>query len=233
MSVNTLLEKENQWNGDKRTLESWMERFEIQLELLEITDTSKQRNAFLAAIGAEGYEMLRNLVTPKKPKEESFADLKKKLLEFVKPTPVTLMERYNFSHCAQEKDESVSEFLARVKRAAEFCDYKEHYAEAIKDRFVFGLSDASTQKVLLAETKLTLEQAHAKAQAREQAGLHTQTINPGSTTTQVDYVATRKFKTPHLVKDSNSQQYKSTKSSVNKSFVCTRCKLPRSKCTAA
>ena len=58
----------------------------------------------------------------------------------------------------------------------------------IKDRFVFGLSDVSTQKVLLSGTKLTLEQAHTKAQAREQAGLHTQTINPGhgASTAQVD-----------------------------------------------
>ena len=231
--MNTLLDKENQWNGDKKTLQSWIERFEIQLDLLEVTDEAKQRKSFLAAIGTDGYEMLRNLFTPTKPKDVEYPELKEKLLEFVNPVPVTMMERYNFSQCSQRKGENVTEFLSRVKRAAEFCDYGQHYAEAIKDRFVFGLSDINTQKVLLAESELTVEKAHAKALAREQAGLHTKTINPGTNVSsfeQVDQVVAKKFKTPVSNKTSNFDKSKS-KFVKPTNFTCPKCQRTNGKCT--
>ena len=233
-TIHTLFEKDNQWNGNKLSLESWLDRFEIQLDLLKITDADQKRNAFLAAVGAEGYEMLRNLVTPEKPKTLTYEVLTKKLLDFVKPTPVTMMERYKFSQCSQNNGESVTEFLARVKRAAEFCDYGGHYAEAIKDRFVFGLSDSSTQRVLLAEVDLTMDRAHTKALAREQAGLHTQTLNPNSKTSeisQVDQVTTKKFKTHDHGKSSVYSRNGQNNRNKAANFLCNRCKLPKSKCT--
>ena len=44
---------------------------------------------------------------------------------------------------------SISEFLSEVRRAAEYCDFGQFYPQAVRDRFICGLSDESTRKALL------------------------------------------------------------------------------------
>ncbi len=89
------------WDASADTFESWLERFEMQIELLEITDAGKQAKALLSVIGPSGYEMVKNLCTPKKPKDESYANIVKLLTEFVKPQPVELVKRYSLINCVR------------------------------------------------------------------------------------------------------------------------------------
>ena len=81
-------------------------------------------------------------------------------MNFVKLKPVVLVERFNFNQLMQRRDETISAWLARVKRGAEHCNYGGFYAEAIRDRFVIGFLDGNTQKFLLTESDLTVETAH-------------------------------------------------------------------------
>ena len=178
----------NKWDGDKRTLESWLEQLEIQMDLLEITDEVKMGKGLCSAIGTQGYETLRNLTSPIKPATMEYKELKTILVTFVKPQPVVIVERFNFAKIVQNSDENVTEFLARIKRGAEHCDFKDYYADALRDRFISGLRDRNIQKMLLAETALTVDQAFTKAVAKEQAGLNTETIHPGSSKVDVDKV---------------------------------------------
>ena len=238
MNLAVLLE--NKWDNDKRTLESWLEQLEAQMDLIDLADAGKKTKALCAAVSQEAYETLKNLTTPKKPTEVEYTELRKLLVDYVKPKPVTMVERFNFSKICQRKDEDVTEYLARVKRGAEYCDYKDFYNDAVRDRFVGGMSDRGTQRVLLAETDLKVETAYTKALAREQAGLNTATIHPGGSLAlqeQVDKVevgnkkfTNNRFKTPGK-QGSSSTFTNQGKGGSKNSFTCGRCKLPRSKCT--
>ena len=225
------------WDGNVATFESWLERFELQIELLEINDDAKKAKSLLSVIGQDGYEMVRNLCTPAKPKDVSYSNLVKYLTDFVKPKPVVLVERYKFNKLSQNGEESVTEYMARVKRGAEHCDFGDFYQEAIRDKFIIGLQDSQTQKVLLTEENLTVDTALTKAVAREQAGLNRVTINPGGTDTEVNKLDFKRTKSMGGKSNggekfgNKSKQNSKFKSKNENSFKCVKCKLAKSKCS--
>ena len=233
--MNLAVLMENRWDNNKRTLESWLEQLEAQLDLLDITEGPKKTKALIAAVSGEAYETLKNLSTPEKPTDKSFADLKKLLLAYARPKPIELVERYNFAQISQRKDEDVTEYLGRVRRGAEHCEFKNFYADAVRDKFVGGLADKSIQRVLLAEDGLTVDAAYKKAVAREQAGLNTAVFHPRESsvlTEQVDKVSVGGYKNHGKFKTQSKQGSSASYSDKrNTKFKCDRCKLNRSKCT--
>ena len=205
------------------------------MDFLEIADNGKRGKALCSAIGKEGYETLRILATPKKPAEMTFDELKEMLITFVKPKPVVIVERFNFNKVMQQSDENVSEFLARVKRSAEHCDFNQFYADAIRDRFISGLRDRNIQKSLLAETDLTVNSAYTKAVAKEQAGVNTETIHPagpGASAVDVDQVDFGKLNSKRKFKNSKKSFSDGKRESSATKFICSKCKLFKSKCTS-
>ena len=70
MNLAVLLE--NKWDNDKRTLESWLEQLEAQMDLLDLTDAGKKTKALCAAVSQEAYDTLKNLTTPKKARRHEF-----------------------------------------------------------------------------------------------------------------------------------------------------------------
>ena len=233
--MNLAVLMENRWDNNKRTLESWLEQLEAQLDLLDITEGPKKTKALIAAVSGEAYETLKNLSTPEKPTDKSFADLKKLLLAYARPKPIELVERYNFAQISQRKDEDVTEYLGRVRRGAEHCEFKNFYADAVRDKFVGGLADKSIQRVLLAEDGLTVDAAYKKAVAREQAGLNTAVFHPRESSVlreQVDKVSVGGYKNHGKFKTQSKQGSSASYSDKrNTKFKCDRCKLNRSKCT--
>ena len=87
--------------------------------------------------------------------------------EHREPQPSVIVRRFQFNTRKQQAGETVAEYVAALRKAAEFCDYGDSLSEMLRDRLVCGITDISVQKRLLAEKDLTLDKAVSLAQSVE------------------------------------------------------------------
>ena len=120
-------------------------------------------------IGPATYKVLRNLVSPKKPGEVSYADLVKTLTDHFSPAPSEIVQRFKFNCRVRRQGETVATFVAELRALAEFCNFGDTLETMLRDRIVCGINDAAIQKSLLSESKLTFKEALDMAQGLEAA----------------------------------------------------------------
>ena len=61
----------------------------------------------------------------------------------------------------------MAEYVAALRKAAEFCNYGDSLSKMLRDHLVCSITDTSVQKQLLAEKDLTLDKAISLAQSVE------------------------------------------------------------------
>ena len=156
---------------DERT-EDWTlyaQRFEHFLLANSVNEDEKKRHLLLAMIGGRTFKLLANLVAPKKPGEVEYAAIYKVLQDHFKPKPIKIAERYRFYKRNQQPSETVTTYLAELRRLASTCEFGEFLNEALCDRLVCGLREELMQRRLLAEPRLDLKRACELAQGMEAA----------------------------------------------------------------
>ncbi|XP_031570808.1 uncharacterized protein K02A2.6-like [Actinia tenebrosa] len=121
---------------------------------------TKGRAILLSVIGPATYILLRNLVSPSKPTEKSYIELVSALRNHYQPTISITVQRYKFHTRARKTNESVPDYVSKLKKLAEKCDFKDTLNDMLKDRLVAGINDEKIQKRLLIETDLTFEKAY-------------------------------------------------------------------------
>ena len=142
-----------------RDWKHYVERLEMFFEVNSIP-TDKRVPSILTLMGSKMYGLLRSISAPRKPKELS-------LSQHLDPKPIVIAERFKFHKAEQEDSESKRQFLAKLQKLVETCEFGGYREEAIRDRFVCGLRVRSIQRKLLAEATLTLQTAVEKACAAE------------------------------------------------------------------
>jgi len=116
---------------------------------------AKRVPTILTLMDNKTYALLRSIVSPRRPKELSFAEIVDNLAQHLDPKPVVVAERFKFHKAEQQESESIRDFLARLKKLAETCEFGGYHEEAIRDRFVCGLKEQTIQRKLLAVADLT------------------------------------------------------------------------------
>ena len=134
-----------------------------------ITDADKQRATMLTVIGGPAFNLLTDLLAPTEVTEKSYDESCQTLEDHLKPKTLVIGERYRFFQRDQRPSESVSAYVAELRRLARACEFKDHLPEALRDRFVYGLRSAGTRRKLLAIADLTFDKAVTDAQADELA----------------------------------------------------------------
>ena len=119
--------------------------------------TDKSVPSILTLMGSKMYASLRSISAPRKPKDLGFTEIVDTLAQHVDPKLIITVERYNFHKAEQEESGSVRQYLAKLQKLAETCEFGAYREEAIRDRFVCGLRSQAIQGKLLAEATLTLE----------------------------------------------------------------------------
>ena len=84
-------------------------------------------------------------------------DLKKILRNHLQPTPIVIAERHKSYNRNQKEHESITDYIAELRREALHCNFKEFLDDALRDRFVCGLWDHHIRKRLLVERTLDLK----------------------------------------------------------------------------
>ena len=81
--------------------EDYFERLEQYFIANSIDGAARKRAIFLTVCGSQTYSLLRNLLSPEKPSDKTFADLTVLMKTYFNPKPLVIAERYKFSQRQQ------------------------------------------------------------------------------------------------------------------------------------
>ena len=154
-------------------IEDYFEQLEMFFAMTGVKE-DKQVAHLLTGLGAQTYATLKNLVTPKAPKDCEMERIKEVLIKHFKPKPPVIAEQFTFHKRDQLPGEPVNEFVIQLLILVTLVRF-------LTRLYVCGLQNSGTQKKLLAESDLTLQKAIDMVTAAEMAvldGQQTHTIQP-------------------------------------------------------
>ncbi|UYV62868.1 K02A2.6-like, partial [Cordylochernes scorpioides] len=166
---------------------SFIERLE-QFLILEEASEEKKKAYLLTLIGGKAYETLKNLCSPKLPKEYKYEELIEKLVEYFSPRRSIIVERFMFFGRIQKETESVSEYLVEIKRLASTCGFGEFLKESLRDKLVCGLRNAKIQRRILSEGDVPLARVVEIALSMEAAEKNTRIFHVNEPADSVDKI---------------------------------------------
>ena len=205
-----------EFNYSKEDWTSYAERLELYFTANDVSTAAKQQAILLSVCGAETYQLIRDLVAPKKPTEHTFAKLVKLVKDHHQPPPSTIVQRFNFNTRIQKEGETVSDFVAGLRRLSEHCKFAATLNDMLRDRLVCGIRDRRLQQRLLAETDLTFKKALEISQAIEAAERNAKDLQTKLTLTSKPILAVNQPR--------GDQDHLTTKSSVTDVEVHTNLK---------
>ena len=176
----TFIGRIDPFNENEEDWPSYAERLAQFLVVNGVAD-EKKTAALISLIGPKLYKLLKSLTAPDNPSTKAYTDLVKLLTDHLSPKPLVISERFKFYKRDQkDNDESISEYLAELRRLANTCEFGTFLNEALRDRLVCGLKAESIQKRLLTEADLTLDKAVKISVASETAAKDAGLLNKAS-----------------------------------------------------
>ena len=154
-------------------IESYLERMEMHFIANDVAESeenaAKRKAILLSSIGSDAYRILKDICFPTAPTAKSYTELTNELKKHFKPKRLAVAERFRFNTVQQQPGQTVSEFVAQLKKLSTYCEYTgDQLKESLRDRFICGLRSEGIQKKLLAKT-YTFERAVEIAIAEEAA----------------------------------------------------------------
>ena len=143
-------------------------------------DEDKKVATLLTVVGSATYKLFQNLLAPDKPSDKDYDQLCKALKDHLAPKPLIIAERYRFHKRDQRSGETTAQYIAELRRLARNCDFGGHLADALRDRFVSGVTNHTICKSLLSEDGLTLAKAEKMATAMETAARDAAELTPSN-----------------------------------------------------
>lgn len=227
------LGKIEEFDAKVQTFDSYLERFEHFVSANDIAQ-EKKLSVFLTVIGAEAYEVLKNLVVPALPGEKTFDEVKVLLRNHYSPPISIIAERCRFNCRVQLEHESVEDFITEIKHLARKCDFGSFLKDAMRDRLVAGIRSEDIQRALFTEENLSFESACKIALARELAAKQTAILQAGGTNSGVNAVKSEVNPTAQKNRSMQRNEKRKTKCSCcgkahdfdncwYKNYKCNRC----------
>ena len=155
----------------------YIERVDQYFYANDINDAKKKTAIFLAFIGSDTYSLLRNLLAPVSRSTKTVEELFETLKEHLKLQTIVIAERYKCYRSDQKENETISDYIAALRKLTLNCNFREFLDEALRGRFVCGLINDSIRRRLLAERTLTLKMAIDLAKTFESAEVETKLMN--------------------------------------------------------
>ncbi|KAK3100621.1 hypothetical protein FSP39_022706 [Pinctada imbricata] len=105
------------FDNTSETWDAYEERLEQYFICNEVPNPKKV-SVLVTLIGGSTYQLLRNLTAPRKPSEETYDDLVRKLREHLCRKPLVIAERFRFHKREQGGGETVREYIAALRKGA-------------------------------------------------------------------------------------------------------------------
>lgn len=120
----------------------------------------KRRAILLSALADNTYKLTADLALPRKLEEVAYEEILKLLDKHFTPKVCGFGERHKFYAAVQEPGETPSQWAARLRGLTAHCNFGK-VEEALRDRFVMGMSPGPEKEKLFAQDVDTLDLAKA------------------------------------------------------------------------
>ncbi|GBM18819.1 hypothetical protein AVEN_203097-1 [Araneus ventricosus] len=118
----------------------------------------KIKAALLFIIGRDTIRIHQHLdISPEERKDSSV--IIEALSKYFKPAINVIYERSILNAAVQEDDESIEQYICRLRKLTSTCNYQNMLEELIRDRFLLSIQDLNNNKQLISDSKLTLQKA--------------------------------------------------------------------------
>ena len=158
-----------EFDSTQEEWETYTERLEQYFTANDVQDAEKQRAILLSCCGASTYRLIKNVLAPNRPTDVPFDDIVTQMRTHFHPTPSETVQRYLFYSRTRRAGESVSMYVAELKKLAEFCNFGDTLEPMLRDRIVCGIGNERWQRRLLGEEDLTYKSAMKIVLALESA----------------------------------------------------------------
>ena len=95
--------------------------------------------------------------------------LNKVLHDHLQPSTILIAERYKFYKRDQDERETITDYVAALRKLSLHCEFKEFLNDALRGKFVCGIRDHNIRKRLLVERKLDVKSALELAKSLEKS----------------------------------------------------------------
>ena len=164
------------FDSKEQTWEEYCEILDQFFEANDIDNGDKQRAILISVVGPATYKLIRNLVSPNKPSTKTYNQIVTIMKDHFNPKPSEIVQRYKFDSRARQSSETVSAYVAELRRLAHDCNFGTTLEQMLRDRLVCGINNDRIQRRLLSETDLTFEKAFQVAVAAEAASKNVQDL---------------------------------------------------------
>ena len=147
---------------DDEPWDSYIERLDMYFEACNVTDASRKRGIFLASVGKQTYQLVKNLLNfGELPKDKTYEELTDLISRHKNPTPPWQAERLKFLNRDRRPNETVSEYVAALRHLAGTCKFtSDEFDNQIRDRLMHGIRDSKMQiEMINVGTTVTLKTA--------------------------------------------------------------------------
>ena len=120
-------------------------------------------------MGPQSYSLLKKVCSPNKPSEKIYVELCTLLKEHQNPKPSIIVSRLKFYSRDRKPSETVSQYIAELRKLTEYCEFRDWLEDMLRDRIVCGIADNHMQRRLLSESTLTYKKAVEMCTAMESA----------------------------------------------------------------
>ena len=180
--AHTALGHIGEFQPDSEDWISYTERLQLYFVANGIDDRTRRKAILLSICGPSTYmyQLIRDLLAPTAPTDKTFDELVSLVKEHQQPTPSFIVQRYMFSSRVQQPGETISVYLAQVRKMAQHFRYGETLEDMLRDRLVCGCGDKCLQYKFLADPELTFEKDVALAKSNETAERGTKDLSSNS-----------------------------------------------------
>ena len=148
------------YDSNKEDWQSYVERLELFFTANDVNDAEKKRAILLTSCGIETYQLFKGLTAPAKPVEKTFNELVILMTNHENSKRNPIAERFQFNMRYRKAGETVSQYMAELRRFSQYCEYGNSLDNMLRDRLVCGINHDRTQQRLLSEgASLSLEKA--------------------------------------------------------------------------
>jgi hypothetical protein len=141
----------------------WLQSFETFAIASGVKDANQKGHLLLHCAGLE----VQNIFTTLGAADNAYDTVKKALGDHFQPQSHTTYHRHVFRRTEQKPDETVSQFVTRLRQLSIGCEYGDNLEDFIKDQVVEACTNNTLRKKLLMETDLKLDKVLKLANALE------------------------------------------------------------------
>ena len=143
-SMSVTVGKVPEFNPNEDDWNTYIEQLEFFFEANRISHEVQRKAILLSSCGITMYKLFKGLTGQSKPGEKSFDELKQLMLHHENPRPNMIDKRFKFNSRVRNANESVSMFVAELRKLTEYYEYGESLNDMLRDRLVCGINHERT-----------------------------------------------------------------------------------------